>query len=137
MKNKKEIVEIFVALVFIVIMLLAIAYQYYIIIALGFIGLIAFLTTLLFYQYEIKILENKLKRFYDYDKRGVRAFVKYSTANGCWRIECYRKKTKDESKGDSDWQMLREGHIMSYDSREKAEEKVLELAEEICKQYKF
>lgn len=30
-------------------------------------------------------------RFYEYDARGVRAIVRYSEANGCWRIECYRK----------------------------------------------
>lgn len=71
-------------------------------------------------------------RFYDYDKRGVRAFVRYSTGNGGWAIECYRKKSKDESKGDHDWQMVREGHIQSYGSREEAEQKVLELAEQVC-----
>ena len=71
-------------------------------------------------------------RFYDYDKRGVRAFVRYATSNGGWAIECYRKKRKDESKGDHDWQMVREGHIQSYGSREEAEQKVLELAEQVC-----
>jgi len=30
-------------------------------------------------------------RFYDYDKRGVRAFVRYATSSGGWAIECYRK----------------------------------------------
>lgn len=73
-----------------------------------------------------------MNKFYDYDKRGVRAFVRYSTASGGWAIECYRKKRKDESKGDRDWQMIREGHIQSYGSREEAEQKVLELAEQIC-----
>ena len=71
-------------------------------------------------------------RFYALDKRGVRAFVRYSTASGGWAIECYRKKRKDESKGDHDWQMVREGHIQSYGSREEAEQKVLDLAEQIC-----
>lgn len=71
-------------------------------------------------------------RFYNYDKRGVRAFVRYSTASGGWAIECYRKKRKDESKGDHDWQMVREGHIQSYGSREEAEQNVLELAEQVC-----
>ena len=71
-------------------------------------------------------------RFYEYDKRGVRAFVRYATESGGWAIECYRKKRKDESKGDHDWQMVREGHIQSYGSREEAEQKVLELAERVC-----
>jgi hypothetical protein len=71
-------------------------------------------------------------RFYDYDKRGVRAFVRYATSSGGWTIECYRKKRKNESKGDHDWQMVREGHIKSYGSREEAEQKVLELAEKVC-----
>lgn len=71
-------------------------------------------------------------RFYDYDKRGVRAFVRYATSSGGWAIEVYRKKRKDESKGDYDWQMVREGHIQTYGSREEAEQKVLELAEQVC-----
>lgn len=71
-------------------------------------------------------------RFYDYDKRGVRVFVQYSTTNGKWGIECYRKKRKDESKGENDWRMIREGHIQTYISREEAEQKALELAEQIC-----
>ncbi len=70
--------------------------------------------------------------FYEYDKRGVRAFVRYSESSGGQAIECYRKKRKDESKGDNDWQMIREGHIQNYGSREEAERKVLELAEQIC-----
>jgi hypothetical protein len=75
---------------------------------------------------------NVSKLFYDYDRRGVRAFVRYSTASGGWAIECYRKKRKDESKGDNDWTMVREGHIQTYGSREEAERKVLELAEQVC-----
>jgi hypothetical protein len=84
--------------------------------------------------------------FYDYDSRGVRAFVGYSTGTGKWKIECYRKKTLKELEDefirlqipiDSNWQMKREGHIMSYDTRQEAEQKVLELAEEICKDYGF
>lgn len=71
-----------------------------------------------------------------YDKRGVRAFVRYGTS-GKWAIECYRKKRKDESKGDNDWKMIREGHIQSYESRKEAEKKALELAEEICKENGF
>lgn len=69
---------------------------------------------------------------YDYDKRGVRAFVRYAKSSGGWAIECYRKKRKDESKGDHDWQMVREGHIQSYSSREEAERKVLKLAKQVC-----
>ena len=80
-------------------------------------------------QYTIPCVSS---RFYNYDKRGVRAFVRYSNASGGWAIECYRKKRKDESKGDYDWEMIREGHIQSYMSREEAEQKVLELAEQVC-----
>ena len=84
--------------------------------------------------------------FYDYDSRGVRPFVGYSTGTGKWKIECYRKKTIKELEDefirlqipiDSNWQMKREGHIMSYNTRQEAEQKVLELAEEICKDYGF
>lgn len=87
---------------------------------------------------KIKLLIYKLiisNQFYQYDKRGVRAFICYSNANGGWKIEIYRKKTKQESKGETDWQMVREGHIMSYGTRLEAELKSLELAENICKEY--
>jgi len=76
-------------------------------------------------------------RFYALDKRGVRAFVRYSTASGGWSIECYRKKRNDESAGDHDWKLIREGHIQSYGSREEAELTVLQLAEEICKKNNY
>lgn len=75
--------------------------------------------------------------FYSLDKRGVRAIVKYSTVGGNWVIECYRKKTKDESQGDGDWQMIREGHIQTYGTRPEAEIKVIKLAEEICEKYGY
>jgi hypothetical protein len=87
---------------------------------------------------------NVMGSFYDYDSRGVRAFVGYSTGTGKWKIECYRKKTVKELEDefirlqipiDSNWQFKREGHIMSYDTRQEAEQKALELAEEICKDY--
>jgi len=64
--------------------------------------------------------------------KNVRAFVRYSTSNGKWFIECYRKKKKEESKGEHDWQMIREGNIQTYNSRQEAEKKVLQLAEQIC-----
>lgn len=70
--------------------------------------------------------------FYKFDKRGVRAFVKYSVSTGKWGVECYRKKRKDESKGVHDWEMIREGHIQTYNSRKDAEIIALELAKEIC-----
>ena len=66
--------------------------------------------------------------FYDYDKRGVRAFVRYSTSNGKWFIECYRKKKKEESKGEHDWQMIREGNIQTYNSRQEAEKKSITIS---------
>lgn len=76
-------------------------------------------------------------RFYDYDKRGVRPFVRYSTSNGRWSIECFRKKREDEIKNDCDWQMIREGSVQSYKSRKEAEQAVLELAEKICLEHGF
>ena len=85
-------------------------------------------------------MENRFvnySRFYAYDKRGVRAFVRYSIADGKFTIECYRKKRKDESKGEHDWQMVREGHFQSYYSREEAEQKALELAEQICSENNY
>ena len=72
-------------------------------------------------------------RFYEFDKRGVRAFVRYSISNGLWAVECYRKKRKDESEGEHDWKMIREGHISTYESRQEAEIKCFELAEEVCR----
>ena len=82
--------------------------------------------------------------FYDYDARGVRAIVRYQELNGCWKIECYRKMTKKElveyykkkQKEDdgSAWEMIRIGHIQSYNTRREAELKVLELAEIICQE---
>lgn len=81
---------------------------------------------------------NISESFYNYDKLGVRAFVRYSIANGGWAIECYRKKRKDELLNDNrDWEMIREGHIRSYETRELAEEKVLELAKQICLENNF
>lgn len=85
-------------------------------------------------------------RFYDYDKRGVRTFVRYSECTGKWAIECWRKKTEQELKDeferlkipiDSNWKMKREGHIMSYNSRQEAEQKALELAEDVCGEFGF
>ena len=83
----------------------------------------------------VKLLQEET--FYSLDTRGVRAFVRYSTATGKWSIECYRSKREDESKGEMDWEMIREGHVQSYSSRKEAEERVLELAKQICKQNKF
>jgi hypothetical protein len=80
------------------------------------------------------IIADVSSRFYAFDGRGVRAFVRYSTASGGWAIECYRKKRKDESEGEHDWKMIREGHIQSYGNRLEAELKALELAEEVCKE---
>ena len=88
---------------------------------------------ILLYKFIISIIISN--RRYRYDKRGVRTFVCYANGNGCWRIELYRKKTKQESKGETDWQMVREGHIMSYGTRLEAELKSLELAKNICEDY--
>lgn len=77
------------------------------------------------------------QRFYDLDKRGVRAFVGYSEATGKYKIECYRKKTKTESTGEGDWQMIRVGSTLSYETRPKAEEKAIELAEQIAKEFNY
>lgn len=75
--------------------------------------------------------------FYEFDKRGVRAFVRYAVSSGTWAIECYRKKRKDESKGDHDWQMIREGYIQTFESRPVAELKALEFAQKIAEENNF
>ncbi len=77
-----------------------------------------------------------METFKDYDKRGVRPFVKYSDS-GTYSIECYRKKLPNEVQSDADWRMIRIGHIQTYMTREEAEQKVLELAESICKEFNF
>ena len=88
----------------------------------------------------------KNSKFYEYDKRGVRAFVTYASGNGKWLIECYRKKTAKEIKDDfdklktppdSNWKMIRVGSVSSYNTRQEAEQKALELAEEICSEFGF
>ena len=75
--------------------------------------------------------------FYNYDARGVRAFVGYQSGNGCWSVEVFRKKTKEESEGDHDWKMVRVGHIQSYDSRVEAELKALEIAKDVCEEFGY
>ncbi len=78
------------------------------------------------------------EQFYEYDKRGVKPFVRYSTATGKFSIECYRKKTEKESKGEKDWEMIYCSRMgTSFYSRQEAEIKVLEFAEEICKEFNF
>ena len=72
-----------------------------------------------------------------YDRRGVRAFVRYAPNSGTWAIECFRKKTKEESEGDHDWKMIRVGHIQTYNTRNEANIKALELADSICKEFNF
>lgn len=92
------------------------------------------------FSYQIKnFLHPKYSNeiFYEYDKRGVRPIVRYSEANGGWTIECYRRKTKEESGGDWDWKMIRIGHIQSYLSRREAEIKVIEMAELICEEFGY
>ena len=81
-------------------------------------------------------------RFKKFDKRGVRAFVCYSEGNGSWRVECYRKRlkkemTEQEIAHQTGWKMKREGHIQSYMSRNEAEIKALEMAQNICDKYGF
>ncbi len=73
----------------------------------------------------------------DFDKRGVRIFITYQSSNGKFGVECYRKKTVQESTGNGDWRMIRVGLINSFDTRELAEQEALLLAEDICKQFKF
>ncbi len=84
-----------------------------------------------------KILEqHKLRE--DYDKRGVRVYVTHNQAVGSkFCIECYRKQTKKEVEKDPDnaWKMKRVGHIVSFWTRDEAEEKALKLAEETLEEY--
>lgn len=81
-----------------------------------------------------------------YDKRGVRAFVRYSEGNGTWAIECWRKKTKKELQEEweklhipieCNWKMKRVGWVITYLTRGEAERKALELAESICNEFGF
>ena len=73
----------------------------------------------------------------DFDKRGVRIFITYQSSNGKFGVECYRKKTVQESTGNGDWRMIRVGLIHSFETRELAEQEALLLAEDICKKFKF
>lgn len=69
-----------------------------------------------------------MKEILDYlDSKGIRSFVKYSTATGKWGIECWRKKKASETKGESDWEMVREGSTQSYFTRKEAVLKSIEL----------
>lgn len=77
------------------------------------------------------------ENLYEFDRIGVRPFVRYSLGNGTWSIECYRKKLPHESKGDCDWKMIREGHVQTYNTRKEAIEKVLIMADEICEKYGY
>jgi hypothetical protein len=81
-----------------------------------------------------------------YDKRGVRAFVKYQTESGKYGIEIYRKKTAKELQEefekfntpiDGNWRLKRIGHVLSYESRVIAYKKAIDLAGEVCKEFKF
>ena len=81
----------------------------------------------------------------EFDVRGVRPFVKMSSS-GTYAIECYRKKTAQEldglhgsnkAKRDADWQMIRVGHIQTYETRQQANAEVLKMATEICTQFEF
>ncbi len=73
------------------------------------------------------------KQFYDLDRKGIRAFIKYSNTTGKWAIECYRKKSKSESEGSHDWRMIRVGSTITFFSRIDAELAVLKLAKELDK----
>jgi hypothetical protein len=72
-----------------------------------------------------------MNKFYDFDKRGIRAFVRYSDASGKWGIEVYRKKPE------SDWKMIRVGSTQTYFSRQEAEIGALELAESVAKEFGY
>ncbi|MCK9412848.1 MAG: hypothetical protein M0Q53_11145 [Prolixibacteraceae bacterium] len=91
-----------------------------------------------------EIDKNLPLNFYDFDARGVRSFVRYSTATGGWIIEVYRKKTKEECKlaekekrGEYNWRMIREGHFQSFWSRKEAETAALTLAKKICEEFNY
>lgn len=75
--------------------------------------------------------------FDEYDARGVRAFIGYRTNVGTYGIEIYRKKTEKESEGEHDWKMIRISHIASYHTRKEAEEKALNMCENICEEFNF
>lgn len=72
------------------------------------------------------------RSLYDFfDDMGIRCFIGYGTGSGKYKLEIYRKKTKDESGGDGDWRMIRIGFVSQYLSRNLAEDIVFEKAFEI------
>ena len=71
------------------------------------------------------------------DEKSVRAFVKYSESNGKWGVVCYRKRLQHEITEDNYWKMIRIGHVQSYDTRDEAVQKSMELAEAIVKEFNF
>lgn len=77
------------------------------------------------------------RKFYELDAVGVHPFVTYSDATGGFCICVYRRKTKEESSRDSDWKMVRHGHVGSFNGRRQAEIAAIELAIEIGKKYNY
>ena len=77
--------------------------------------------------------------FYHFDKRGVRCIVSYGSGSGGWKVECYRKKTKEEIEKEPNlgWRMVRVGHIPTYNSRMEAEIKAFNLARRICQHHGY
>lgn len=86
---------------------------------------------------EMKMYLNISRKFYELDAVGVRPFVTYSDATGGYNICVYRRKTKEESSGVSDWKMVRHGHVGSFSDRRQAEIAAIELAIEIGKKYNY
>lgn len=86
---------------------------------------------------EIKMYTNTSQKFYELDAVGVRPFVAYSEATGGYKICVYRRKTKEESTGDSDWKMIRHGYVGSFNDRRQAEIAAIDLAIEIGKKYNY
>lgn len=72
-----------------------------------------------------------------YDERGVGVFVGRSEVTGKFSVQCYRKKTKSETKGDLDYKMIPVYHTTFYLTRKEAIKASLELAEKVCIEFGF
>lgn len=83
-------------------------------------------------QQDTKVSLSLRERIQVLDNCGVRVFVVYAQQSGTWGIECYRKKRKDESKGEGDWRMVKEIFYPTFLSREEAELNAVKFGEEIA-----
>jgi hypothetical protein len=72
-----------------------------------------------------------MKGIQELDTLGIRCFVTYAEQNGKFGVVVYRSKRPAELKSDTDWGMIRCGHIMSYNTRGEAEKVATEFGNSI------